>query len=431
MSNTTSHPHGYKVALYPTPFQCTKLEQVFGNVRFVFNKFIQYREWEYEHGYTNKETGRHSYKYVRTILTVDNKRRYPWLKEAPAAALQEACKQAKVAYGNMIAKRAEGEECATPRRKKYGKQSFTLPGKTSFKIRETDAKRHRGHIYIPKVGWVRYHAGKALNDASSVTIIKEKDGSYYASVSLPYTKPTNINDRTSAFDVGLTDLVTGVTSDGMKIILENPRHYKKAEKNLKKQQRRLSRKKKGSSSYVKQKKKLSKAHRYVKNVRDDYLHKFSHDVAVNSHDVTMENLDIEDLKQNSRYAKNISDASWATLMTMIQYKISGTFTQVDRYFPSSKQCSWCHNKVSKLPVSIRKWTCPTCSNILDRDGNAAVNILVTGGHSETLNASGVDVRQLSQPLSMLKLEYFCTMYKKIYGDNHGLKIYTLIKKPHP
>ena len=431
MGNTTSHPHGYRVALYPTPFQCKKLEQIFGNVRFVFNQFIQYREWEYEHGYTNKETGRHSYTHVRATLTADNKHQYPWLKEAPAGALQEACKQAKIAYSNMIDKRTEGEECDTPRRKKYGKQSFTLPGKTSFKIRETDAKRHRGHIYIPKVGWVRYHAGKPLDNASSVIIIKEKDGSYHASVNLPYTKPININDRTSAFDLGLTDLVTGVTSDGMKIVLENPRHYKKAEKNIKKQQRRLSRKRKGSSSYAKQKKKLSKAHRRVKNVRDDYLHKFSYDVAVNSHDVTMENLDIDGLKQKSTYSNNITDASWATLVNMIRYKISGSLTQVDRYFPSSKQCSQCHNKIPQLPVSVRKWTCPTCSTLLDRDGNVAVNILVAGGHSETLNACGVDMRLLAQPLSTVKLEYFCTMHKKIYVDKHGLKIYVLTKKPHP
>lgn len=440
MSEETDHPHGYKIALYPTPSQAKKLEQLFGNARYVFNKYVQYREWEYDHGYKNKATGRRSYTEVRNMLTVQSKLQYTWLKESPSASLQEACKQADSAYQAMITKRAAGEKSKAPYRKKYGKQSFTLPGKSSFQIRETDKKRHRGHVYIPKVGWVRYHAGKTLHDVSSVTIVKNTTGKYHASVNTPYVKPVNVNKSTVAIDRGLTILTTGVTTDGRKIELENPKWLREAEKDIIKQQRSLSRKKEGSRAWAQQKKTLAKAHEKVRNTRHDYLHKFSYDIAVNSQNVILEDLGIADMVKNRKYSKGISDASWGVLAKMLEYKISGVLVKTHRYFPSSKTCSECDFVIDSLDVSIREWVCPDCETVLDREGNAAVNIMVAGGRSETLSAvlgidsaklCGADVRRFSQPLSVLKPEYFCIVEKKIYGDNRGLLITRLQKKPHP
>lgn len=439
MSDEQDHPHGYKIALYPTPSQSQKLEQLFGNSRYVFNKYIQYREWEYDHGYKNKSTGKKSYTDVRTMLTVESKKQHLWLKESPASSLQEACKQADQAYKAMITKRSEGKSTKTPFRKKYGKQSFALPGRTSFDIRETDQKRHRGHLYVPKVGWIRYHAGKTLKDASSVTVVKNASGKYHASVNTPYIKPDNIRPETLAMDRGLTMLVTGVSTSGVKVELENPRWLKNAEKDIAKQQRALSRKKKDSRARARQKQVLAKAHEKVRNVRQDYLHKFSYDVAVNSHDVILEDLGVADMVKHRKYSKGISDASWVALESMLRYKISGDLVKTYRYFPSSKTCSECGHVIEFLDVSIRRWECPGCKTLLDRDGNAAVNIMVAGGRSETLNAEqnaegmllcGADVRRFSKPLSALKPEYFCIVEKKIYGDNRGLKITRLLKKPH-
>ena len=422
-------PHGYKIALYPTPPQKRALEQCFGNTRFVFNQYIRFHEWEYEHGHTKVSTGRKTFSQVRTILTVENKKKqYQWLRKAPAGALQEACRQADYAYQRMIRTRVQGKKARMPFRKKYGRQSFRLPDKGSFKIRETDAKRHYGHVYVPKVGWIRYHAGKKLEKASSITIIKDVDGLYAASVNLPYEKPTSESDATLAIDVGLTTLVTGVSSDGKLFTVDNPRLTKRYENQLRKEQRKLSRKKERTKKYNKQKRKVAQVHKKIQNTRNDYLHKVSHDVAVNSHDVICEDLNVSGMVKNRRYAKSISDASWAKLLNNIAYKLSGSLTKVDRFFPSSKTCSQCGTKRETLPVSVRTWKCDNCHVILDRDNNAAVNLLVAGGHSETLNACGVDVRRLSQPLSALKLEYFCTTSEKVYGDNHTLLIHWFNKE---
>lgn len=88
---------GYKVRLYPSPGQKIALARTFGNVRFIFNQYVNFRQFEYEHGYNDKET-RFTFSELRSLLTSQNKDEFPWLSDSSSSALQEACQQADDAY---------------------------------------------------------------------------------------------------------------------------------------------------------------------------------------------------------------------------------------------------------------------------------------------------------------------------------------------
>lgn len=439
--DTNNSVMGYKgISLYPTPHQKRLLTRTFGCVRFVYNQYTTYKDWEYRHGYSKSKDTRKTHSELRSLLTVHNKEhQYPWLKEVSSVALQSACDDAKNNYAVMVANRSDGKKASLPRRRKYGNQSFRLSGKGNVKIRETDKKRHRGHIHIPHVGWVRYHAGKDITQASSVTIMMDKYGRYTASVNLPVEEKHCLPGAAKAcgIDVGLIDLIVMGNTNGDRVSLRAPQFYRKQERKIAQKSKATSRKVKGSSGRRKANKSLAKAHRKAQNQRHDLLHKCSTFIADNNHAVVMETLDVAGMAKNTRLSKSIYDASWSTLVEMLQYKTTqregSTFTQVNRYEPTTQVCSICGRRGGKKALSVRVWECEHCHTTLDRDANAAINIIDAGGHSESLNAGGASVRRLlSQPLDAVKSEYFPKDTTQVIGDNLSplLQWYKLRKPLH-
>lgn len=119
-------------------------------------------------------------------------------------------------------------------------------------------------------------------------------------------------------------------------------------------------------------------HERVANQRKDFLHKLSADVTSRFGLIGLEDLNVSGMVRNHRLAKSISDSGWSMFVTFCGYKSAirgGYLHQVDRFFPSSKTCSNCGYINSDLQLSDRGWVCPECSVELDRDINAAVNIL--------------------------------------------------------
>lgn len=424
-------------ALYPTTTQQKELTKVFGCARFVFNQYVGYRQWEYEHGYMkDKKT---PFSEVRSLLTTENKKtQYPWLSEVSSVVLQNAVQQADDAYKNMVARRSEKKKASVPRRKKYGTQSFRITGKNSINIRFVDEKRHRGHVYIPKIGWVKFRCGLTFDPdtVSSYTVKRNRDGSFSISFTLPaQAKSHDVGAADVAgFDVGLTTLVAGSDSNGNRWDVTPPKFYRKSQRKIARYSRAVSRKKRGSNNRKKAVQQLAKQHRKVKNQRVNYLHQVSKMMASKNHVVVMETLNVQGMARNHKLAKSIYDASWSTLIRFVAYKCmqrDGAFVQVDQFLPSTQTCSVCHVNDGKKPLSVREWTCSN-GHVLDRDHNAGTFLIDAGGYSESLNASGEDIsRLLSAPLSLVKEEYFCTGYIQARGDNPWLHIYSLKKKPLP
>lgn len=315
------------------------------------------------------------------------------MKEINSQSLQASLKNLDKAY-----KRFFNEKKGFPKFKsKRNKQSFTVPQRFAFfsgkqppnslfgkkelaskhswlKIpnlpKSTPLLRVKEHRTIPKGAKILY-----------ITISKTPTEKYFASLTceleinpLPLPKPAqNKIVNLIGIDLGLTDLA--ICSDGVRF--ENPRHLKKAFKRLKYSQRQVSHKKKGSNSRDKACIKLAKVHEKVACTRKDYLHKISSHLIQEQRGICLESLKVKNMVKNHHLAQAISDAAWGELTRQLDYKSDWhrrMVVQTDTYFPSSKTCSCCGYKLEKLPLSVRKWQCPKCDSVHDRDINAAINI---------------------------------------------------------
>ncbi len=142
-------------------------------------------------------------------------------------------------------------------------------------------------------------------------------------------------------------------------------------------QRRLSKKLKGSCNRKKQVKKVARIHTSIRNSREDYLHKISNEIT-NQYDlIVVETLRVRNLVKNHKLAKNIANASWSRLISLLEYKATWkgkTLLKIDQYFPSSQICSTCGSNTGKKPLHIRNFVCPYCKTYHHRDLNASINI---------------------------------------------------------
>jgi putative transposase len=225
---------------------------------------------------------------------------------------------------------------------------------------------------------------------SSVTVIREPDGRYYASFVVEREVTTlPACDRETGIDVGLSSLV--VTSDG--VVIPNPRFLRKASRRLRRAQRLLSRRQKGSANRAKARRRVAVVHRKVRDARLDHAHKVAFRLVRDNQAVYAEDLCVSGLMR-TRLAKSVSDAGWSLLLGCIQKKAvqyGRTFAKVGRFEPTSQVCSACGVKDGAKPLGVRQWMCPACGTVHDRDVNAARNILALG-RRERLNACGTGVR---------------------------------------
>lgn len=229
-----------------------------------------------------------------------------------------------------------------------------------------------------------------IEQVKRVRIVRRADG-YYAQFCIDAERrvesiPAKHN---IGIDVGLIDFYTD--SDGNKI--DNPRHLRKSELALKRQQRRVSKKKKGSNNRKKAIKKLGRKHLKVSRQRKDFAVKLARCVVHSNDVVAYEDLKVQNMVKNRRLAKSISDAGWFQFFSFLQYfgKVFGKIVVAVPPQYTSQECNQC-NFIVKKALSQRTHIC-TCGCVLDRDEKAALNILAKGlkqypGALENFNASG-------------------------------------------
>jgi len=229
-----------------------------------------------------------------------------------------------------------------------------------------------------------------LKQIKRVRVVRRADG-YYVQFLIDQERlekrtPTG---KTLGLDVGLTHFYTD--SDGQTV--ENPRHLRKSQKALKRLNHRFSRTKKGSKNRAKARNRLSRKHLKVSRQRKDFAVKLARCVIQSSDLVAYEDLQVRNLVKNRKLAKSISDAAWSNFRQWLEYfgKVFGVVTVAVPPYYTSQNCSNC-GEVVKKSLSQRTHRCVHCGVVLDRDKNAAINILELGlrtvGHTETLNASG-------------------------------------------
>jgi len=334
---------------------------------------------------TYEETGKGLTRYKISALLPKLKQELEWLKEPYAQNLQAVAKNLSLAFDRFFKKLAK-----YPRFKsKYGKQSIAFP---------QNVKLEGDYIVLPKLGRIYCKIHREFQgEIKTVTISKNPDGKYFASllVETGQKKPeTSLSGNVIGIDLGLNHFV--ITSEGEKV--DNPKHFHKHQKNLKRKQQKHSRKKKDSKNRNKSRVKVAKVHSKISRCREDFLHKLSRNLVDKNQVIAVENLNIKGMIKNRKLSKSISTVGWGMFCTMLKYKAERegkVYVEVDRFFPSSKTCNVCQHKVKELPLKIREWTCPECGIVHDRDINAAKNIANEGlrilslGTSDTAHRGNV------------------------------------------
>ncbi len=282
--------------------------------------------------------------------------------EVTKNAPQMAIIQLGAAFKNFFAGRAK-----YPQFKKKGKSrdSFTLTN-DQFSV---DGSR----IRIPNLGWVRMRetlrfTGKIM----SATVSRVADR-WFASITVDTQDdshlPRSENQGAVGVDLGVSALAILSTGES----ITGP----KARKALLSRLQRLSRKVKGSENRKKTKAKLSRLHARIGNIRNDALHQLTTDLTRRFHTIGIEDLNVRGMVKNRHLSRAVSDMGFFEFRRQLDYKAAqrgGMIVVADRWYPSSKTCSCCGHKLETLPLAMRKWACPACGSVHDRDVNAAINL---------------------------------------------------------
>jgi putative transposase len=212
-----------------------------------------------------------------------------------------------------------------------------------------------------------------IKEIKRVRIVRRADGYYCQFAVQAERKIEHIpTGKQVGVDVGLKAYYTD--SDGNTI--ENPRHYRKAGKRLKRLHRRLSRKHKGSANRKKARKQLAKAYLKVQRQREDFARKTANTLVTSCDFIAYEDLQIRNMVRNRHLSKSISDASWGRFLQWVKYYAALHQIELVAVSPNftSQDCSACGTRVKKS-LSVRTHICHECGMVLDRDHNAALNIL--------------------------------------------------------
>ncbi|HBH74700.1 MAG TPA: hypothetical protein DDY43_15035 [Synechococcales bacterium UBA10510] len=228
------------------------------------------------------------------------------------------------------------------------------------------------------------------SDPSSVTVIRDASGRYFASFVVE-VEPTPLpaNGKAVGIDLGLASLA--VTSAGEKIA--PPKFLRSALKRLRRLQRNLKHKQKGSNRLAAARRQVAKLHATIADKRLDFLHQLSTRIIRENQTVVLEDLNVSGMLKNKQLARSIADAGWRQFRILLESKAVQYDRQVlviNRWLPTSQVCSTCGHHDGKKELSIREWQCPSCGAIHDRDVNAALNILAAG-LAESHNGRGAGI----------------------------------------
>ena len=365
---------GLEIRLYPSKEQRVLIDKTLGCSRFVYNHVLAMKKelWE-------------EYKLSFNPNLKSFKEEWKFLTKVPSQALANSymdCMSAFNNFFNSIKKKTKQEAKFPKFHKKGQKDSFRIAAtKTSkgYDIRIEDIE----HIKVPKVGLIKFRNYNNIDWSKvliyNITIKKTPTEKYFASLCCELPEPEHIEPKFDAcgFDLGIKDFCIFDSGE----VIENPKYFRISQNRLTKEQRKLSHCIKGSNNYNKQKLKVALIHEKVRNQRKDFQHKWSRKIVNENQVIISEDLNVKGMLKNHKLAKSIADASFISFCNMISYKANEQhrwYIKISTFYPSSKLCHCCGYKNTTLTLADREWICPNCGTFLDRDENAAINILNEG-----------------------------------------------------
>ena len=353
-----------KYRLYPTKHQQHLLDETLDTCRQVYNQTLAHRKEAWEQRQDTCSL------YDTNAMLTQWKQQYPILTQVHSQVLQNAQERVDLAYKAFFRRVKAGEKPGFPR--------FRGPGRyDSFTFKQSGFAVHDSLLRVSKIGVLRMVLHRPIVGTIKIlTLRRIPSGKWYACFSVEMERTTlPATDSAIGIDVGLTSFAT--LSTGEKIA--NPRFFRMDEQVLAKAQRRLAKAQKGTPTRAKYRRAVAHIHERMANRRYDFCHQTARKL-VNTYGVlAFEDLQIPSMLKNHYLAKSIADVAWGQFVQITTQKAAWAARRVAQVDPryTSQDCSRCGQRVPKT-LNERQHQCPTCQLSMDRDTNAAINILRHG-----------------------------------------------------
>lgn len=373
-----------KIQIYPNDVQKQFISKQFGCCRKVYNELLSYKKAKWENEKKCVSLSDLS-KYLTEMKKCEE---YSYLNDVYSKVLQQSMQDLQQAYTNFFNGLKKHNKVGYPKFKSKhdNLQSFRFPSDVFNRPNYICNKIKGNRISLIKQ-LKDIHFKCSRNDERylnknqkyihSVTLSKTCSDKYFLSILIDF-QPVKYEklDTVIGIDLGIKDFA--IDSNGNRY--ENKHFYKNNEKKLKFLQKSLSRKQKGSINRNKAKVKLAKLHEKVKNQRSNYLHQITSRLVHENQVICIEDLNVKGMMRN-HLAKSVQELSLYEFRRQLEYKCKFYGRQlviIDRWYPSSKTCHECGYIKQDLTLKDREWICPKCRKLIDRDYNAALNILDEG-----------------------------------------------------
>lgn len=361
----------YKFMVRPSEAQKTVFAKAFGCKRFLYNAMLADESFHYQ------QMGC----FLRNEVS-DYKEDFPFLYEVDSLVLANAKLNLTAAFQKFY----DGTAQYPVFKKKSGRQSFTTNCSNKnqpnlvYDVTTRLLKLPKIKESLPVVQHRKIKPGGVLKSA---TVSMETDGRYYVSMLYEYPKveivtPAKTSDIKA---IGLDMSMEHFYVDSNGNFTDYPKFYRRMEAVLAKEQARLSRMVKESNNYNKQKKRIAKLYAKIKHQRNDFLHKLSYNLVMEYDVICIESLSMKGMSKGLHLGKSVHDLGWGEFVRMLAYKCrkyGKTLVMIDKFYPSSKTCMECGYVHKELTLSDRVFVCPQCGHVIDRDWQAAMNILCEG-----------------------------------------------------
>lgn len=363
-----------KIRLYPDKEQTTMINKLLGCCRFVYNQVLARKINQYKEHNISENRSTLSYWFHHELLTNSE---FEWLKEQNTKVLKQSIMDMLSAYKHFFEQHTGYPKFKS---KHDNKQSCRFEiGAISKRNNYTNYKLSLANIKNIKFRCNKKYAEylqKHHDNIRQATLSKLLCGEYYLSILVDGSLTHKVKETNSVvgIDLGVKDFV--ITSEGE--VFDNL-HFKKNETDkIKKLQKQLSKKQKRSNNRNKVRIRLAKVYKKINDKKQYYLHQVSNSLINENQIICMENLNVKGMMKNHKLAESILEMNFGEFRRILEYKArwyNRKIVFVDRFYPSSKKCHNCDYINKILTLNDRQWICPNCGKLINRDYNAALNIL--------------------------------------------------------
>ena len=360
-----------KIRIYPSAEQVDFINKQLGCCRFVYNNCLAFRKDSYQNEHISVSSSE-AVKHI-TVLKKDNE----WLKDVHSKVLQQSVRDMNQAYDNFFKLHRGFPKFKS---KHDNRQSCRFPKDAFIGVRgnRIDLIKVLKDIHFKCSRNDERYLNRNQDKVKSITLSKEPNGKFYLSVLID--KPLRQVPQSLSMvglDLGIKDFA--VTSGGQ--VIENFHFKKNEESRLKRLQRQISKKIVGSKNREKARLRFAKLNEKIRNKKLNFLRDVTNHLIDENQVIVMEDLNVKGMVRNHKLAESISEVNWGEFRRILAYKAAWHGRQlvfIDRFYPSSKRCNHCGYIYKELTLKDRQWVCPECGSLIDRDYNAALNILEEG-----------------------------------------------------